>query len=1375
MFGRAKKASSPVRGRVESVEGRSLRGWACAVGTTEVIELLVDGQVVAASVTRLDRADVQAALGSERLALGFRILLPSGLEERLADGGRCQLAVRVNAQLLPADVDLTLDAAGWAALAQASPLAPAVQGRVEGLEGLLLRGWVATANPAERIELLLDGQPVDAACVRVEREDVRQKVPGAPDLPGFELELPSHLWRQLPAEGGEALLSVRVRNQVLPSDAALRLGQDLVVDELRALAARAGTADDTQPVQQYRLLAALEHAAAAGLVARLPRDLAAFVQRETERFGLQTSQEVGAGEVSSRPRAEHDIAQLTVWRAQRDFNARWTPGADAVSVLRETLKAQALGEDTVQHFLQTLIPFFCARHQYAALRPYLDIPSLRTQATGSDSWAIVPLLNECVASADFWQAAEVVRRLLDAPGWLNTECVAQAAWDLWRHGERHAMHDEAARALVQTLAALIDRVAADPWGRSQDAHLMDAQVSLLLLTPVLPEELAADVLDKAIRHYALVPAFWQCVQERWPQGLALPGRMLAAQRVMSRLQPLLRPGVSGHWQAQDLELGLSLLRSGLVRWHGDAQQVAREVVLALRTTPEASAKLPQWVAELEGLANEDLLRLAAHPLTELQADLPCDTVADVLRTSGGVPLGPLAKHSWAVWSTLRVASDSGDVAQLPSRVECRHLNGRESLFLGCYLATLRLVLMAEHDPAGQGQVPDAELAELRGLWMSAWQQRAADEVPCAPLWNSLILVQRLLRRWPGQAGWSGLAAEWLACLTPEWGAAARLPEAEQQRLSAPGWMQDTLVVIYSCRANLATRVQAIRESWGRCLTEQGVPWLVLVGDGEGEAPTGLTGDLLALPVSDTYEHLPDKTLALLDWVARHTDFAYLYKIDDDCHLDVAAFRARSLHRSHHYMGRPLRRGEGDTDRRWHQDRSASARGAGALDKSPEPSIYADGGSGYFISRPAMQLLGRRSATTQGARLRLASFMEDKLVGDLLAGCGVALSAEGYETLVRRRVGVQAMPVNIWQNTFYPGRASPVWVTHLDESASMAAVQQGLSCNALRPARLWSTLSAPRVGWNANQLELLSDPEGVARLVDAPVIVVAVARNEKILMPHFLAHYRSLGVRHFVLVDNLSDDGTREYLRAQSDVVLYSADTDYSHSHYGVAWQQAVLGAHALGRWVVLADIDEMLVYEDCERRPITEWLTELDAQGHDAALTLMVDMYPEGDLCEADFTAGSNLFEMAPCFDAQPLLRWQLGSGHYSNGDVFVSALRHRLIPDSAPNLYTSQKVAVFRYAPWVRLSQGLHYATNLNLAPQPAVFAHFKYHAGFQQKVLHEIARKQHFNGAEEYRKYLALLAESRGSLWQQETSARYQGSQSLLDAVGRCGCVSE
>jgi len=207
----------------------------------------------------------------------------------------------------------------------------------------------------------------------------------------------------------------------------------------------------------------------------------------------------------------------------------------------------------------------------------------------------------------------------------------------------------------------------------------------------------------------------------------------------------------------------------------------------------------------------------------------------------------------------------------------------------------------------------------------------------------------------------------------------------------------------------------------------------------------------------------------------------------------------------------------------------------------------------------------------------------------------------------------------------------------------------------------------------------------------------------------------------------------------------------------------VLGAHALGKWVVLADLDEFLVYPDCEQRPIEQWLASLAAAGHDAARVLMVDMYPQGGLDDADFEQQAP-FEAAPCFDREPLLHWSMGSGAYSNGPTYLSALRHRLIPDSAPNLYTSQKLAVFRYQPWVRLSEGLHYASNLQPAPDPVWFAHFKYHAGFRRKVQTEVARRQHFNGAEEYEKYAAMLAEARSSLHEPGLSETYAGSRTWL-----------
>src|SRR5262249_33791224 len=121
------------------------------------------------------------------------------------------------------------------------------------------------------------------------------------------------------------------------------------------------------------------------------------------------------------------------------------------------------------------------------------------------------------------------------------------------------------------------------------------------------------------------------------------------------------------------------------------------------------------------------------------------------------------------------------------------------------------------------------------------------------------------------------------------------------------------------------------------------------------------------------------------------------------------------------------------------------------------------------------------------------------------------------------------------------------------------------------ASLWPTSAVPAAGLatGGNRLRLLSPQDRVAALDDARLVVVCVVRNERHMLPHFLAHHRRLGAAHFVVVDNLSDDGTRDWLRAQPDVVLYSADTDYRDSHFGVAWQQAVLAAHAQGRWALL--------------------------------------------------------------------------------------------------------------------------------------------------------------------------------------------------------------
>ena len=55
-----------------------------------------------------------------------------------------------------------------------------------------------------------------------------------------------------------------------------------------------------------------------------------------------------------------------------------------------------------------------------------------------------------------------------------------------------------------------------------------------------------------------------------------------------------------------------------------------------------------------------------------------------------------------------------------------------------------------------------------------------------------------------------------------------------------------------------------------------------------------------------------------------------------------------------------------------------------------------------------------------------------------------------------------------------------------------------------------------------------------------VFLFCMVYNEEWFLPHFLEHYRALGIRHFVFYDDESTDSTRELLLAQDDCTVATA-------------------------------------------------------------------------------------------------------------------------------------------------------------------------------------------------------------------------------------------
>jgi len=139
------------------------------------------------------------------------------------------------------------------------------------------------------------------------------------------------------------------------------------------------------------------------------------------------------------------------------------------------------------------------------------------------------------------------------------------------------------------------------------------------------------------------------------------------------------------------------------------------------------------------------------------------------------------------------------------------------------------------------------------------------------------------------------------------------------------------------------------------------------------------------------------------------------------------------------------------------------------------------------------------------------------------------------------------------------------------------------------------------------LELLTAPRAFVRNT---VTLFTPVHNELTNLPHFFRHYRRIGVRQFVMVDNLSSDGSSEYLREQPDVILYRTEDNFSASCSGMRWMNVLMDRHG-GEWCLYADADEEFIYPGCETVSVDRLTDYLEAQDAEGMTGFMLDVYPE--------------------------------------------------------------------------------------------------------------------------------------------------------------------
>lgn len=270
-----------------------------------------------------------------------------------------------------------------------------------------------------------------------------------------------------------------------------------------------------------------------------------------------------------------------------------------------------------------------------------------------------------------------------------------------------------------------------------------------------------------------------------------------------------------------------------------------------------------------------------------------------------------------------------------------------------------------------------------------------------------------------------------------------------------------------------------------------------------------------------------------------------------------------------------------------------------------------------------------------------------------------------------------------------------------------------------------------------------------------ILVFTTLRNERRRLPYFLKYYRDLGVDHFLMVDNGSDDGSREYLAEQPDVSLWSTAKSYKRARFGADWLNWLQRRYAHGHWSLVVDPDEFFIYPFCDTRSIKALCDWLDASSIKSFSAMLIDMYPKGPIDAVPYREGQDPFEIANWFD----------SGNYmirrnrEFGNLWIQGgpRARAFFPDQPERAPALNKIPLVKWNRAYTYVSSTHMLLprGLNLVydewggeKASGALLHAKFLDTFPQKSAEELTRRQHYANSHEYRAYHAVLQENP-DLW--------------------------
>jgi hypothetical protein len=265
--------------------------------------------------------------------------------------------------------------------------------------------------------------------------------------------------------------------------------------------------------------------------------------------------------------------------------------------------------------------------------------------------------------------------------------------------------------------------------------------------------------------------------------------------------------------------------------------------------------------------------------------------------------------------------------------------------------------------------------------------------------------------------------------------------------------------------------------------------------------------------------------------------------------------------------------------------------------------------------------------------------------------------------------------------------------------------------------------------------------------DDEFVVVCLVRNGAIYLQEFLRHYRELGAKHIVLLDNISSDGTPELAAGESDVTVLSTPAPYkSYKDIMKRWLVARFGR---GNWVLCVDVDELFDYPFRGAVGTADLLRYLNRRGFTGVVAQMLDLFPRGAITEvsnANWRTEHRCYNLSDV-EKESYTAFYNGSNETPAGDLELFRGGIRLSAFGAKPLLTKHPL-LFPHRGLAYVNA--HHVSGARVADLTAVLLHYKYAGDFVDYVKDIVESESFWNNSREYKQYLdAIEADPQLSLY--------------------------